>query len=60
MVGPENELGQVTRVQTDPIDLSRLTGSAELRVNTYVPNAGAHIAPLAQVRIKVEISSTQK
>lgn len=59
VVGPDNELSTVSKIQTDPIDLKRIAGSAELRVNAFVPHAGVHVAALPPVIVKLEIGRVE-
>lgn len=55
IVGPESRVQDETSVETDPVDLSDLTGPVSLSVHAYVGDAQARIAGDGKVRLKLEI-----
>lgn len=55
IVGPESRVQDETSVETDPVDLSDVTGSTRISVHAYVGDAQARIAGDGKVTLKVQI-----
>ena len=55
VVGPESRVGLLDYVSTEPIDLSRLIGSASYTVHAYLPDPYVRFENLESVRVHVEM-----
>jgi diadenylate cyclase len=57
IAGPENRLATVAQVETDMIDLSRLTESGEFRMDAYAADPQVRFASPAVVTVKLSIEA---
>ncbi len=55
VVGPESRVGLLDYVSTEPIDLSRVIGSASFTVHAYLPDPYVRFENLESVRVNVEM-----
>ena len=55
IVGPESQVRGVDAVETDPIDLSGVVGSAEFTVEIFVPDPHVRLEPAQKVRVRLEV-----
>jgi YbbR domain-containing protein len=55
IAGAENRVANITSVETDRIDLSELTGSAERNVDAFVPDPQVHFENSSKVLVRLEI-----
>jgi len=58
ITGPEQRVKQVESAQTDSIDLSAVTGTAEFHVNTFVADPQVGIESSSTVTVKVIVEKT--
>jgi YbbR domain-containing protein len=56
ITGPETGVQQIEAAQTDPVDLSKVTGRAEFHVHAYVTNPQVRFegSPIVTVSVTVE------
>jgi YbbR-like protein len=55
VVGSETRVAAIHVVETDPIDLSGVTGSREFRVNAFINDARVRFESSAEVNVKVVV-----
>ncbi len=55
VVGPATNLELITFVDTDPIDLSQVVGTAEFQVNAFVPDAHLRFEREPRVTVRIQV-----
>jgi YbbR domain-containing protein len=58
IVGPESRVKSVEQVTTDPIDLSKVVGPAEFRINAFAADPLVRFQASPQVAVKITIRKT--
>jgi len=58
IVGPESRVRQVGYVETDPVDLSRVVGKQEFRVNTFLGDPKVRFVTSPVVQVSVTLAKT--
>jgi len=59
IAGPEGRVNAITSAQTDAIDLSAVTGPAEIRVNTFVADPQVWLETAPAVTVTVTVAKTR-
>ncbi len=59
IAGPEGRVNAITTAQTDAIDLSAVTGPAEIRVNTFVADPQVWLETAPAVTVTVTVAKTR-
>ncbi len=60
VAGSETRVSNITKVETDAIDLGHLTQSGEYRVDAFAPDPQVHFESASSVIVKVSIEQTGK
>jgi YbbR domain-containing protein len=60
IVGPESRVRQISYVETDPIDLSRVIGNAQFRVHTFVPDPQVRFVSSPDVEVQINLEKTAR
>lgn len=55
VIGPASAVGRTPSVTTDPVDISGVIGSAQYRVNTYLPEPRARFEASSYVTVRVVV-----
>jgi YbbR domain-containing protein len=55
VIGPASAIGRTPSVTTDPVDISGVIGSAQYRVNTYLPERLARFQGPSHVTVRVVV-----
>ncbi|MGD0200024.1 MAG: CdaR family protein [Bryobacteraceae bacterium] len=55
IAGPESRVRQIAWVETDPLDVSRVLGSAKFQVSAFIPDPQVHFvaSPVVEVTVTV-------
>jgi YbbR domain-containing protein len=56
IVGPASHVATIQAAATDPVDLSTVAGTAQFRVNAYLPDAYVRFAGAPQVTVTVTVA----
>jgi YbbR domain-containing protein len=55
IIGPESRIRQIGYVETDPLDLSRVVGSAQFRVHTFMPDPQVRFLSSSLVEVTISL-----
>jgi YbbR domain-containing protein len=60
IVGPESRVREIQYAETDPIDLSRVVGSAQFNVHTFVRDPQVRFVSAPEVKVTVSLEKSEK